>query len=139
MIFINKNIKPADHVALLTFKMAQTLRISSMQAWSITYHSWLTFVLLLWACLIWITPFARWFCMVSSPYLVFYAECLLIIQYIYGMDLNDSELPVKHANFEYSEWGLKKFYYPCLHLGAQVQNDLLFPRFSWARIVHRFF
>lgn len=94
------------------------------QAWSITYHSWLTFVLLLWACLIWITPFARWFCMVSSPGLVIYAELLLLIQYVYGLQLTDDELPLQDptGTFDYSELGLKKWQFPCLHLGAQVQQ-----------------
>lgn len=27
-----------------------------MMAWSITYHSWLTFVLLLWSCVLWMMP-----------------------------------------------------------------------------------
>lgn len=94
------------------------------QAWSITYHSWLTFVLLLWACLIWITPFARWFCMVSSPGLVIYAELLLLVQYVYGLQLTDDELPLQDptGTFDYSELGLKKWQFPCLHLGAQVQQ-----------------
>ena len=58
--------------------------------------------------------------MASSPYFVFYAECLLIIQYIYGMNLEKDELPISHGSLDYSELGLKKFDYPCLHLGAQV-------------------
>jgi hypothetical protein len=92
------------------------------QAWSITYHSWLTFVLLLWACLIWITPFARWFCMVSSPGLVLYAQFLLLVQFVYGLRLYDAELPIQDSTgtFDYAELGLKKWKYPCLHLGAQV-------------------
>ena len=61
--------------------------------------------------------------MVSSPYLVVYAECLLLIQYIYGMNLRDEELPVKQGKLDYSELGLKKFDYPCLHLGAQVNQS----------------
>ena len=91
--------------------------IMSLQAWSITYHSCLTFVLLLWACLIWITPFARWFCMVSSPGLVSYAELLLLVQYVYGLQLTDDELPLQDSTgtFDYSELGLKKWQFPCLH------------------------
>lgn len=99
-----------------------TVYILLDQAWSITYHSWLTFVLLLWACLIWITPFARWFCMVSSPGLVIYAELLLLVQYVYGLQLTNDELPLQDptGTFDYSELGLKKWQFPCLHLGAQV-------------------
>ena len=99
----------------------------SSQAWSITYHSWLTFVLLLWACLIWITPFARWFCMVSSPGLVIYAELLLLVQYVYGLELTDDELPLQDptGTFDYSELGLKKWQFPCLHLGAQVRSSTI--------------
>lgn len=42
----------------------------------------------------------------SSPFIVLYAEALLIAQYIYGMDLNNEELPtsvpvrLRHFNYE---------------------------------------
>lgn len=106
-----------------------------LQAWSITYHSWLTFVLLLWACLIWITPFARWFCMVSSPGLVIYAELLLLVQYVYGLQLTDDELPLQDptGTFDYAELGLKKWQFPCLHLGAQVSYCKLAYK-TWAHM-----
>lgn len=66
-----------------------------LQAWSIVYHSWLTFVLLLWANVLWMIPNQRKAMMRSSPFIVLYAELLLVAQYIYGMDLNNNELPTK--------------------------------------------
>ncbi|XP_070139496.1 piezo-type mechanosensitive ion channel component isoform X6 [Drosophila kikkawai] len=66
-----------------------------MMAWSIVYHSWLTFVLLLWANVLWMIPNQRKAMMRSSPFIVLYAEVLLVAQYIYGMDLTNSELPTK--------------------------------------------
>lgn len=57
------------------------------------YHSWLTFVLLIWANALWMIPNQRKTMLRSSPFIVFYAELLLIAQYIYGMDLTDEELP----------------------------------------------
>ncbi|XP_013104296.2 piezo-type mechanosensitive ion channel component isoform X3 [Stomoxys calcitrans] len=66
-----------------------------MMAWSIIYHSWLTFVLLLWANVLWMIPNQRKAMMRSSLFIVIYAELLLIAQYIYGMDLTNDELPSK--------------------------------------------
>lgn len=57
------------------------------------YHSWLGFILLLWSSLLWMMPNQRQSMLRSSPVLVFYAEFLLVAQYLYGMDLEDSELP----------------------------------------------
>ncbi|XP_067624230.1 piezo-type mechanosensitive ion channel component isoform X8 [Eurosta solidaginis] len=67
----------------------------SMMTWAIIYHSWLTFVLLLWANILWMIPNQRKAMMRSSPFIVCYAEFLLIAQYIYGMDLKNDELPAK--------------------------------------------
>ncbi|CAB3377428.1 Hypothetical predicted protein [Cloeon dipterum] len=64
-----------------------------MMAWSIAYHSWLTFVLLLWASLLWITPNQRRAMLRCSPALAVYAQLLLIAQYIYSLDLTNEELP----------------------------------------------
>nr|CAI5853648.1 unnamed protein product [Callosobruchus analis] len=57
-----------------------------MMAWSITYLSWLTFILLIWANLIWLVPNQRRSMLRSSPFLVLYAWFLLISAYIYSMD-----------------------------------------------------
>ena len=63
--------------------------------------------------------------MVSSPGLVLYSEFLLLVQYIYGLRLNDAELPVQDSTgtFDYSELGLKKWKFPCFHLAAQVRDE----------------
>ncbi|KAG8229185.1 hypothetical protein J437_LFUL001057, partial [Ladona fulva] len=64
-----------------------------MMAWSITYHSWLTFALLLWASVLWMIPNQRRSLLRCSPFLVTYAEFLLLAQYVYGMNLTNDELP----------------------------------------------
>ncbi|XP_075212450.1 piezo type mechanosensitive ion channel component isoform X3 [Lycorma delicatula] len=79
-----------------------------MMAWSIMYHSWLAFVLLLWASAMWMLPNQRRAMLRSSPFLVFYAEILLIVQYIYGMNLNSNELPSHIKGFNLKQIGFEK-------------------------------
>ncbi|ESO07928.1 hypothetical protein HELRODRAFT_169634 [Helobdella robusta] len=64
-----------------------------MMAWSITYHSWPTFLFLVAACLIWMVPQKRDLVLKTSPVFVFYALILLSFNYIYGLDLTSDELP----------------------------------------------
>nr|QZA74858.1 piezo [Platynereis dumerilii] len=91
-----------------------------MMVWSITYHSWLTFVYLLSACVIWMTPQKRQVALVGSPIIVFYAESLLIIQYIYGLALKDEELPTETSSgYNFKEIGLMRYKYPCIPLAIQ--------------------
>ncbi|XP_037730493.1 piezo-type mechanosensitive ion channel component isoform X4 [Drosophila subpulchrella] len=66
-----------------------------MMIWSIVYHSWLTFVLLIWANILWMIPNQRRSMMRSSFFVVLYAQILLITQYVYGMNIYESELPTK--------------------------------------------
>ncbi|XP_063617457.1 piezo-type mechanosensitive ion channel component isoform X4 [Cydia splendana] len=70
----------------------------TMMAWSIMYHSWLTFVFLMWANIVWLCQDQRSFMLKTSPVLVVYAMLLLLAQYIYGMDLTEAELPYSIYN-----------------------------------------
>ena len=78
--------------------------------------------------------------MVSSPGLVFYAECLLVIQYVYGLHLNDTELPEYDSTgtLDFSELGLKKWKYPFFHLGAQVGLFYLFRLLLIPNVFHSY-
>ncbi|CAG9835083.1 unnamed protein product [Diabrotica balteata] len=76
-----------------------------MMAWSITYLSWITFVLLLWANLIWLIPNQRKRMLMSSPFLVLYALFLLLSTYIYCLRLTDDELP---SSVDLDEIGFQK-------------------------------
>ena len=99
-----------------------------VQAWSITYHSWTTFVLLLGACAIWIMPAKRALCQRLSPVITLYAEALVILQYIYAFRLHDSELPVDTASgYHMEEIGMLKYEYPvrplCIKVSATCCGD----------------
>lgn len=63
------------------------------KVWSIVYHSWITFVFLLWANLLWVIPNQRRRMMRCAPFVVVYAQFLLLAQFLYGMNLTESELP----------------------------------------------
>ena len=89
------------------------------QAWSIMYLSWLTFVLLLGACILWMLPNSRRASLVTSPLLVLYILCLLVAQYIYNMDL-EKELPVNAGLITITEIGLFRFDTPVKDLAVQV-------------------
>lgn len=101
----------------LFIKNAYIFANGCMMIWSVLYHSWLGFVLLVWANLIWISKNQRQEMMKSSFYLVAYALCLLIIGYIYGMDFTDTELPANLKNINMIQIGLIKYAsYPGFHL-----------------------
>lgn len=120
--------KRSAFASVLVYIMNQSyvLALIAMMAWSITFHSWLTFVLLLGACIIWMIPKSRRACLLVSPVIVFYAEVLLIIQYIYGLKLNEDELPTELHGMKMSEIGLIKFDIPCRSLALQTFYTLVF-------------
>ncbi|KAM9069090.1 piezo-type mechanosensitive ion channel component 1 isoform X2 [Sarcophilus harrisii] len=97
----------------------------AMMVWSITYHSWLTFVLLLWACLIWIVRSRHHFAMICSPFILLYGLALCSLQYVWAMDL-EPELPKKVGFMSLHQLGLEHSRYPCLHLGAMLLCTLTF-------------
>lgn len=91
----------------------------AVQVWSITYHSWLTFVLLLWACLIWTVRSRHQLAMLCSPFLLLYGLALCGLRYVWAMDLRP-ELPSTLGPVSLRQLGLEHTRYPCLDLGAMV-------------------
>ncbi len=62
-------------------------------------------------------PQSRLWCLRSSPLFVVYCVSLLILEYIYGFQLNNKELP------EFKQIGLVRHELPFLHLS--IKNGLL--------------
>lgn len=65
-------------------KQSYICALIAMMAWSITYVSWLTCVLLLWSCVLWMMRERRQYTLMSSRWLVAYGNLLVILQYIYS-------------------------------------------------------
>ncbi|XP_031343893.1 piezo-type mechanosensitive ion channel component isoform X3 [Photinus pyralis] len=88
-----------------------------MMAWSISFPSWLGFVLLLTANILWMVPNQRRAMLRFSPFLIFYAWLLLISGYIFSMDLTDEELPQVANGVDLGIIGFEKVsYVPCRFL-----------------------
>uniref|UniRef100_A0A8D0AD07 Piezo type mechanosensitive ion channel component 1 (Er blood group) n=1 Tax=Sander lucioperca TaxID=283035 RepID=A0A8D0AD07_SANLU len=75
--------------------------------WSIMYHSWLTFVLLLWACLIWILRARRHAATLCSPFILLYGLALCCLQYVWAMELQP-ELPTTVGTMSLRQLGLDR-------------------------------
>ncbi|KAK1122195.1 hypothetical protein K0M31_009421 [Melipona bicolor] len=104
-----------EHIIMAVYSIFQLIIDSSylatniiMMTWSIMYHSWTTFALLLWALVLWMVPNKRVSMMKWSPFIVTYAMLLLLVQYIYSMDLTEEELPTKINGITVAEIGFIK-------------------------------
>ncbi|XP_053350077.1 piezo-type mechanosensitive ion channel component 2 isoform X2 [Clarias gariepinus] len=73
-------------VKIFRFVMKQSYicALIAMMAWSITYVSWLTFVFLIWSCTLWMVRDRRKYAMITSPFMVFYGDLLIVLQYIWS-------------------------------------------------------
>lgn len=65
-----------------------------LQFWSVLYPSWPALLLLLWACTIWLIPkyTPKNSLFYTSPGLVVYAVSLLLLQYVFSLNLTSNEL-----------------------------------------------
>ncbi|XP_035907443.1 piezo-type mechanosensitive ion channel component isoform X16 [Anopheles stephensi] len=117
--FFEQGLLAIRNVASYIYKNSYIFTNVIMMVWSIMYHSWLTFLLLLWANIIWILPNHRRNMLMTSPLLVIYAEFLLLAQFIYGMNLTEAELPtvIEGSGINLEEVGfVRRTEYPCVPL-----------------------
>ncbi|XP_051485656.1 piezo-type mechanosensitive ion channel component 1 isoform X2 [Apus apus] len=122
--------RPAERLPLHTLsrvimRQSHVCALIAMMVWSITYHSWLAFVLLIWACLIWTVRSQQQFAMVCSPFLLLYSITLGCLQYVWAMDVIP-ELPTHLGFMSLRQLGLVHPAYPYVDLGAQLLLTLTF-------------
>uniref|UniRef100_A0A8C5C6E9 Piezo-type mechanosensitive ion channel component n=1 Tax=Gadus morhua TaxID=8049 RepID=A0A8C5C6E9_GADMO len=79
---LEQEVSPASTAFNFLLKQSYICALIAMMAWSITYVSWFTCVLLLWSCALWMLRERRRYTMMSSAWLVAYGNLLLILQYI---------------------------------------------------------
>lgn len=77
-------VSAASMALCFLLKQSYICALMAMMAWSITYVSWLTCVLLLWSCVLWMLRERRRYTLASSPWLVVYGNLLVLLQYIYS-------------------------------------------------------
>ncbi|KAM6458388.1 piezo-type mechanosensitive ion channel component 2-like [Liasis olivaceus] len=120
--------KSSTFLALVQFIMNQSYIVAliTMMVWSITYNSWLTFVLLIWSCIIWMVHDRRLYALHSSPFLVTYGNVLVILNFVVGLNLSQEELFPGVATSLLIDLDLKPYPLPCVHLGAKILYQLSF-------------
>ncbi|KAM8775190.1 piezo-type mechanosensitive ion channel component 1 [Rhynchonycteris naso] len=120
-----RETSPLHGLGHLIMNQSYVCALIAMMVWSITYHSWLTFVLLLWACLIWTVRSRHQMAMLCSPFILLYGLVLCGLRYVWAMDLR-SELPTTLGPVSLRQLGLEHTHYPCLDLGAMLLYTLTF-------------
>uniref|UniRef100_K7GEW4 Uncharacterized protein n=1 Tax=Pelodiscus sinensis TaxID=13735 RepID=K7GEW4_PELSI len=92
----------------------------AMMVWSITHNSWLTFVLLIWSCIIWMVRDRRRYAMCSSPFLAIYGTILVILNFFVGFNISQEELFPEIPTSVLTDFDLAPYSLPCVHLGAKI-------------------
>ncbi|KAL2101975.1 hypothetical protein ACEWY4_003736 [Coilia grayii] len=91
-----------------------------MMVWSITYTSWLGFVLLVWSCVIWMMRDRHYYAMLSAPFLAIYGTVLLVASFISAFRLKREELFPSLPKAVLIDFDLYGYDAPCVHLGVKV-------------------
>ncbi|MBN3325162.1 PIEZ2 protein, partial [Atractosteus spatula] len=97
-----------------------------MMVWSITYNSWLTLVLLVWSCGIWMLRDRRRYAMLSAPFLAAYGTALVLCAFVSSLRLHRSELCPGVPSAMLTDFDLRGYPTPCAHLGAKVSYAFTF-------------
>ncbi|XP_053092056.1 piezo-type mechanosensitive ion channel component 2 [Pangasianodon hypophthalmus] len=100
--------------------LLQKWALTATEIWSITYNSWLTFALLVWSCVIWMSRRRREYTMISAPFLAVYCTLLLVAGFISAFRLHHSELFPALPKAVLVDFDLYTYHTPCLHLGAKM-------------------
>ncbi|XP_075383802.1 piezo-type mechanosensitive ion channel component 2-like [Tenrec ecaudatus] len=128
--------------ALITMMVASTfllrrITLRRTRVWSITHNSWLSFVLLLWACVIWMARDRRSLALLSAPGLVLYANLLVLLNFYAGLRLSQEELFPGVPDWLLADLDLKPYPQPCLHLGIKSLYASLFWLLLRQRVLER--
>ncbi|XP_075034415.1 piezo-type mechanosensitive ion channel component 2-like, partial [Mixophyes fleayi] len=120
--------KPSGMTVLGQFIMRQSYvsALIVMMVWSITHNSWLTFVLLIWSCVIWMIRDRRRYAMLSAPFLACYANILVIQNFFVGLNISQEELFPGVPTNVLIDFDLKPYTMPCVHLGLKISYALIF-------------
>ncbi|KAK7901466.1 hypothetical protein WMY93_018235 [Mugilogobius chulae] len=122
---VGKSESPFFLLGRVVMQQSYVCALIAMMVWSITYHSWLTFVLLLWACLIWILRARRHAATLCSPFILLYGLALCCLQYVWAMELQP-ELPSTVGNMSLRQLVWSGRSSPVCGSGsAPVHSDLL--------------
>ncbi|KAI7808253.1 putative piezo-type mechanosensitive ion channel component 2 [Triplophysa rosa] len=97
-------------------KQSYIIALIIMMVWSITYKSWLTLVLLVWSCVIWMLKNRRRFAMLSAPFLAVYGTFLLVIAFISELHLNQNHLFPVLPKLVLMDFDVYGYPVPCVHL-----------------------
>ncbi|RXM92853.1 Piezo-type mechanosensitive ion channel component 2 [Acipenser ruthenus] len=87
---------------------------------------WLTLVLLIWSCVIWMLRDRRRYALLSSPFLVLYGNVLVVCNFFTGLTLRQDELFPGIPDPVLQDLDLKRYPTPCVHLVAKVTYTFTF-------------
>uniref|UniRef100_A0A673XM72 Piezo-type mechanosensitive ion channel component 2-like n=1 Tax=Salmo trutta TaxID=8032 RepID=A0A673XM72_SALTR len=118
-VFINPMVLLLLYYTLVAL-LHKWVYITEEEVWSITYNSWLTFVLLVWSCVIWMIRDRRRYAMMSAPFLAVYGTLLLLLSFLSGLRLRRDELYPGLPHAVLVDFDMAIYPAPCIHLGGKV-------------------